>query len=88
MLKIKLKYFSGACPAQGEGKTSDGYNVYARYRGGYLAVRRSETKKCDAVCGIVIFGKPVGGEYDGYMTFKELKKHTKGILEFEDMEEE
>ena len=87
MIKIKLSWFGGACPTQGEGKTSDGYNIYVRYRWGYLSVRRSLTKEGDAVGGHEIFSCKVGGGLDGTIRLSDVNVVTRGFIEFEMSEE-
>jgi hypothetical protein len=58
-------------PAQWEGTTADGRVVYVRYRWGYLQVR---------VDGGEVFGAQLGGQWDGEMTYDELKQHTQGVM--------
>lgn len=74
LYRIKLDYFHGACPTQGEGETDDGFSVYVRYRHGILRVD---------IAGVTIFRKYCGDDLDGVMNFEELKIHTKGVIEWQ-----
>jgi len=66
-----------ACPSQWEGTTKDGEEIYIRYRWGGLSVE---------INGEEIFHKGIGGGLDGCMSFSELKKNTKKILDFSEVE--
>lgn len=59
-----------SCPAQWEGRTNDGREVYVRYRWGHLSVE---------IDGSVILEKEVGGPYDGSMDLTELAHHLRGV---------
>ena len=62
-----------ACPAQWDGKTSDGGDLYIRYRWGYLRVDLN---------GETIWGAPVGeDQWDGTLNEEQLAEHTRGLLE-------
>lgn len=76
MIKIvKLEKSCPACPAQWEGKDAQGNPILIRYRWGCLTVRKGPD-------GGGIFRKQLGGDWDGCLSLDELKKATKGILEF------
>lgn len=77
----KLEQTCAACPSQWEGKTSDGDYVYIRYRWGYLSVTLYAIDKL-LVHGKQIFGKAIGEDLDGAMSFEELKEATKEKIEF------
>jgi hypothetical protein len=63
-----------SCPAQWEGGTADGGIVYIRYRwGGLRATVDSEE----------VYYESVGDQYDGCMSFDELKRHLAGVLAFD-----
>ena len=70
-------------PAQWEGFTTDGCPIYVRYRHGYLSVRVGWVGQTsdDAVrSGREIVGLVIGDELDGFMTYQDLRRHTKGII--------
>lgn len=74
-----------ACPAQWEGRTSDGFPIYIRYRWGHLSICIGPNKDGDydeAVMGQEIFACDSGDGFDGFLSFKELKKLTKGKIKF------
>ena len=60
-----------ACPAQWEGETVDGRDVYVRYRHGTLHVDLD---------GFIIFKRTVGSPLDGVMDYAELDAHVGGVL--------
>lgn len=62
-----------AVPTQWEGRTSDGFYVYIRYRWGELTVNVGWNE--DDVFDALIFEKRIGGEYDGVLSSKELLNH-------------
>jgi len=85
MVVTELKKTCEGCPAQWEGRLVGGRMLYIRYRWGYLSVRISKgiTNDVDeAVRGIEMFGKNVGGGLDGTMEFEMLEFHTQGIINF------
>lgn len=63
-----------ACPAQWQGETEDGQEIYVRYRWGWLEVHLG------GVLTEPILDLQLGGEWHGEMTFEDLKKHTKEII--------
>ena len=70
-------------PAQWEGVTTDKRPIYARYRHGYLSVRVGKVGRTieDAVrSGREIVGRVIGDDLDGFMTYQELRRHTKGAI--------
>lgn len=72
-------------PSQWEGVTTDGRPIYARYRHGYLSVRVGRIGRTidDAVrSGQEVIGRPVGDDLDGFMTYAELRRYTKGVIEW------
>jgi len=69
-----------ACPAQWDAWTEDDEYVYVRYRWGGLTIDYG-------VHGESIFEKSVGGGMDGVMSFDELKRHTRGVIEWPDYDE-
>ena len=63
----------GACPAQWEGVTDDGQEVYIRYRWGFLyALVGDET----------VAAFHVGGEYDGAMNDADMARLLAPYLDF------
>jgi len=80
---IKITQTCLACPSQWEGVTDDGKMIYIRYRYGGLSVRISQqaTKDIfDAVSGKEIIGVDIGDEYDGYISYDEMKDRVKSVL--------
>lgn len=61
-----------ACPAQWEGETEDGRDIYIRYRWGYLSVTLNPWTEDSEE----IFVRQIGGEYDGSMGTKEMLELT------------
>lgn len=59
------------CPSQWEGKTRDGYRVYARYRYGVLRVY---------IDGDVVFTYDSSDPYGGVMSYDELQRHTRHLI--------
>jgi len=55
------------CPAQWDGQTEDGQEVYIRYRWGYLTVE---------VAGRVVYSASIGDGLDGGMNEETLRKLT------------
>lgn len=77
-----------SCPAQWEGETSDGRQIYIRYRWGWLSVRVSEPGDRDefaAVRGDEMFGAQLGDELDGSLSESRLQEVTEGELIFPDL---
>lgn len=78
----------GACPAQWEGRTTDGRHIYARYRHGQFRVGVSDDEM-DAVRAA--YDRPVawltkGDSLDGHMTYQELKDWTAGLIQWPENE--
>ncbi len=71
----------GACPWQLEGRTDDGRDVYARYRGGrvavYVGVMWPETKHG-------VFEQRFGEPLNGWLNGATLAALTKGLIEWPD----
>ncbi len=59
-----------SCPAQWEGRTTDGAYVYVRYRWGHLQVGFGATMD-DAVKAETIYRR-LGDDYDGSLTYPAL----------------
>ena len=72
MKKAILRQTCEACPSQWEGYTDKHEPVYIRFRWGYLFVKIDDKE---------IFGKKLGGEYDGVLSFEQLKKELEGKLD-------
>ncbi len=75
MKKAKLVQTCEACPSQWEGYTDENEKVYIRYRWGYLSVEIDDKE---------IFGKKIGVELDGILSFQELKQKLEGRLDVEE----
>ena len=72
-------------PSQWEGVTTDGRPVYARYRYGYLSVRvgrPGQTVDEAITSGRPIVGRAIGDALDGCMTYHDLKRHTRGAVQW------
>ena len=86
MIKIKqLVKTCEACPAQWEGYTDDDRKVYVRYRWGHLSVRLGDigdTAEFAGIRGEEIFGKQIGEDLHGVMSYDELKELTKDIIQW------
>ena len=57
--------------------------VYVRYRHGYLSVRVGRVGRTieDAVrSGREIVGLIIGDDLDGFMTYQDLQRHTRGVM--------
>ena len=71
------------CPSLWEGMTVDGRPIYARYRHGCLSVRvgKQGGSMDDAVrSGKLLLKEVVGDDLDGFMTYADLKHHTKKLI--------
>lgn len=89
---INLKRTCHACPSQWEGQTNDNRWVYFRFRHGELRIELGQVgvdidddnffNSAD-----VIFSISVGGPFDGYMTFEELKGLTNNVIDYSLIEE-
>lgn len=74
-----------SCPAQWEGKTTDGKMIYVRYRWGLLTIEVSLKPSddiFDALDGAEVFNQQIGAGLDGHLTYQELKSSTIGTVEF------
>ena len=57
--------------------------IYARYRHGYLSVRVGrvgQTIEQAVRSGREIVGLAIGDGLDGFMTYQDLRRHTRGII--------
>lgn len=73
-MDIKLKdliRYSSFCPTQWEGETTNGEEVYIRYRWGFLSID---------INGEEVFGVKVGEEFDGMMNDEDMKEFTKSAI--------
>ena len=71
------------CPSQWEGSTVDGRPIYARYRHGYLSVLVGRVGQPidDAIrSDREIVGLAIGDDLDGFMTYQDLKRYTRGVV--------
>lgn len=84
---IKVTALQQTCkwvPAQWEGYTEDGRPIYVRYRHGRLCIylgRKGQTVD-EAVRGKELFVRMIGHPLDGVMAYAELKRHTRGLIEW------
>lgn len=78
-MKIKnVKCTCSACPSQWEIKLEDGRMIYVRYRWGNLSIRISEKATddvYDAVGGKEIFRESIGDEFDGTLSYYEMRPY-------------
>jgi hypothetical protein len=82
---VAMKQTCSACPSQWEGELEDGRALYVRYRWGELSAGVGEDIGAAVKNGRAeetLFFEHVGDGLDGSMTFKELKGHLQGLLEF------
>ena len=85
----KITRTCDACPSQWEGTTDADKAVYVRYRWGSLsisigdtltqAIRREGPENS-------VFEKEIGEGLDGYLTYDELKQHTRGVISWPEFE--
>jgi len=88
MIKVtSIEQTSGACPSQWEGVTEDGRPIYVRYRWGCLSIRLGEKDGniWDAVNGEEIIREELGGPWDGVLPYEELKRATRGKIQWPDI---
>lgn len=79
----KVIQTSYAYPSQFEGDTADGQYIYARYRGGRMRVDVAPTAEAWMGAGSwAIHSEEFGDPLDGYLSYEELKEHTRGIIEW------
>ncbi|MEP4198767.1 MAG: hypothetical protein ABJL99_24340 [Aliishimia sp.] len=62
----------GACPAQFEGRTPDGREVYIRYRGGTLSIKVARTPTEGAHSGVNILNIELGPPLDGTISAQQI----------------
>jgi hypothetical protein len=82
MVKVtKIIYSGGFCPYQLEALSSDGREIYLRYRGGYLRWGFVDPKS-KFVPDHYEFSEKIGDDYDGGANDKVFKEILKDQLEF------
>lgn len=72
---ISIKQTCSACPSQWEGRLIDGDYIYVRYRWGGLGVGIGKTRNTAILEDS--FYKSIGDSLDGFLSYEELKEHTK-----------
>mgnify|MGYP003394749053 CR=1 FL=1 len=70
-----------ACPAHWEGRTDDGKYVYIRYRWGHLSVRVHANEDKFEIDDLYPFDETIGNEFDGVMSYEELRDKVKDVVE-------
>jgi hypothetical protein len=85
---VKVMKTCGAFPAQWEGKTEDGKDVYVRYRWGNLRVHVANVTGEDALYGTCVVDESYGDELCGELSYGELKELTKDVMEWPLAEEQ
>lgn len=81
----RIEMTCGACPTQWEIKLECGKMAYIRYRWGYLSLRISTVETDNimfAVGGREIYGKQLGGEFDGTISYEQMKDELGHLLDF------
>lgn len=66
-----------SCPSQWEGLLEDERSICIRYRRGYLSIHVSHEPTHDilfALKGKQIYGKDIGGVFDGFIELEEVLK--------------
>jgi hypothetical protein len=90
ILKLtELNQTCSACPSQWEGKVEDGKMIYVRYRWGNLEICISSKPTddvMDAVMENYLLYETIGGEFDGSMTFEELKPYLEKFFDLTELE--
>jgi len=82
MIKVvKAERTCSACPSQWDCWTEEGDYIYVRYRWGYLCISWD-------VMGEVIYDEQVGDGFDGSMSYDELVRHTEGVIEWPEYDED
>jgi hypothetical protein len=79
---VKMTQTCCACPSQWDGWDESGAYYYFRYRHGYLRVDAHDPDHR----ATTLFGKQIGDDMDGFMSYEALKSHLNGVLEFSDTE--
>lgn len=70
-----------ACPASWNGKTSDGENIYIRFRGGVFTIKIGEKDIPDTT----VHEESIGDVFDGYMNAREVREKLRMLnLQVED----
>lgn len=71
-IKVKdLIRYSSFCPTQWDGETTNGEELYIRYRWGVLTIDLN---------GKEVFSVKAGEEFDGVMSDEEMKEFTKPVI--------
>lgn len=84
---IKIESEGGSCPYQVMARSADDRPVYARFRHGILRVEvgppgaPKTTWQADT-----IFRARISEEYDGCLTYTELREQTKDCLDWPDLQ--
>ena len=77
MIQItKMVETCGGCPSQWDGWTEDEKYYYFRFRWGYLRVDAHDADGRSST----IYGKQIGDEYDGIMSYAALQEHIREIM--------
>ena len=86
MKKARLRQTCSGSPSQWEGWTDKHEPVYIRYRWGYLTVAVGKVgQEIEEMYGEDnIVSKRIGGEFDGVLSFEELKKELERKLDIEE----
>jgi hypothetical protein len=92
VLVLKIIRITKTCiasPTQWEGVDAEQRHIYIRYRHGFLGVYLGSVNgdADSAVFGEEVFGQQIGKKYDGVLEYEQLKKATKSIIEFPEIEE-
>lgn len=69
-------------PSQWEGRTSDGRQIYVRYRWGQLTIGIGNTIDEAVRSESNLFKKQIGGMRDGDLDYVKLRTVTDGLIEW------
>jgi aspartyl-tRNA synthetase len=81
----RIEMTCSACPTQWEVKLECGKMAYIRYRWGYLSLRISAVETDDIMVAVgsrEIYGKQLGDEFDGTISFEQMKSELGHLLDF------
>lgn len=67
---VELEQTCWACPSQWSGKTSEGAEIYGRYRWGYLSLDIDDQQ---------VYGRQLGGDFDGWMSTAEFLQNISEV---------
>jgi hypothetical protein len=78
----KLTQTCTKSPTQWEGRTSDGRQVYVRYRWGWLTIGIGQTLDEAVINEKNLFERQLGEKQDGDLDYAKLRAVTDGLVEW------